>query len=79
MIVELNGSCKKYGYSDEDVHQYIISKGFTPVLYNPFERRIMPMSSYNKEGFNTIYIRNPEIVERELYNAPAIKVGRFYI
>lgn len=58
LIIELNGSGERYGISDDDVHREITSFGFEPCDYNPGTRMLTPMSGYNRNGLNTIYVRD---------------------
>lgn len=56
VILELNGSGKKFGFNDDDIHRNLFNFGFKPYSYNPFERKIIKLDSY---GFhNTIYIKS---------------------
>lgn len=79
LIVELNGSGTRYGFSDNAVHSLIVSKGYVPVSYEPFKRQLTVLTSYRKDNYNTIYVRNPKSIQKELEIAPKIKVGRFSV
>ena len=63
LIVELNGSCKRYGINEKDIHEFITARGFIPVSYNPFERSYSVKPSFNPDG-NTIYIKNETEVQK---------------
>jgi FkbM family methyltransferase len=41
IIIELNGSGKKYGFSDQDVHSFLLSKNFSAYKYNPFNKSLI--------------------------------------
>ena len=72
IIIELNGSGDRYGYSEIEIHEVLIHAGFNPYFYDPFAR-IIKMS----EGFgthNTIYIRDIEFVNERLINADKVKI-----
>jgi FkbM family methyltransferase len=58
LIVELNGSGKEFGYSDEKVHQKILAFGFNPVSYDPRSRILSACNTYNKKAGNTIYVKD---------------------
>ncbi len=58
LVVELNGSGDRYGHPDADVHAAMSAFGFTPHDYDPAARRLTTRSDYNREGFNTIYVRS---------------------
>ena len=57
VVVELNGSGARYGYSDADVHATLCRYGFLPHDYDPVTRAISPRNTYNSDGLNTIYAR----------------------
>lgn len=58
IIIEINGSGLRYGISDDDIHSFLVSNGFNPYEYNPFERSIKELQKYGP--YNTIYIRDIE-------------------
>ena len=58
LIIELNGSGKKYGFTDNDVHNELISFGYFPVSYNPFSKIIKKKKLIKLVKSNVIYIKN---------------------
>ena len=66
LIVELNTSGVKYGITDEEVYNQLLSYGFLPYEYKPLTREILPLESYNKKQFNTIFIRDLEYVTQRI-------------
>lgn len=56
LIIELNGSGAAYGYSDQQIHQMLLSFGFGPYAYDPFTRGLQQLSTHGNE--NTIYIKD---------------------
>lgn len=56
IIIELNGSGKKYGYSDDDVHKFLISSSFSCFDYLPGTRKLQPRNEYQQSKFNSLYI-----------------------
>lgn len=77
LIVELNGSGKRYGHDDEDVHRRLLADGFSPFRYVPFERRLVAVKSYGPK--NTIYARDLPFVSERLLTARKIKVNALEI
>lgn len=57
IIVELNGSGNKYGYTDKDVKALLSSFGFLPYFYDPW-RRELKIGLNLVHGINTIFIRD---------------------
>jgi hypothetical protein len=70
LIIELNGSGNEYGLTNEEIHEKIINYGFASYSYNPFSRVLTELSDYNKNGGNTIYIRDVELVQIRCKSAP---------
>ncbi len=63
IIIELNGSGMRYGFSDDQIHEELFSFGFSPYQYDPFNRKIK--SIVRPGNLNTIYLRNEDrILER---------------
>jgi hypothetical protein len=73
IIVELNGSCNRYGITEKDIHEFITDRGFLPVSYNPFERSLAIKPSFNHNG-NTIYIKNETEIGKRLSGARKFRI-----
>lgn len=73
IIIELNGSGKKYGYQDEWIHEQLWALGFKPYSYDPILRNLKELTSFGKH--NTIYVRDKEYVLDRLVQARKIKIG----
>lgn len=72
IIIELNGSGLRYGYTDQSIHDTLIENNFNPYTYDPFTRNILPLSIFLET--NTIYIRDYSFVERRIKSAKKISV-----
>ncbi len=70
LIIELNGSGDAFGHSNEDIHKLLLSLNFSPVSYDPLRRSLEPLSSYNKNGGNTIYIKDINEIGKRVKYAP---------
>ncbi len=77
LIVELNGSGKRYGYDDNDVHKKLITNGFSPFEYDPLLRTLSPIKTFGSQ--NTIYIRDIDFVTQRVSEARKIKINDFNI
>ena len=73
VIIELNGSGRRYGYSDSDVDQVLRDLGFSPFTYDPFNRELLSLDSYNCH--NTIYLRNTSIVQKKLKSGGSVRLS----
>jgi FkbM family methyltransferase len=66
LIVELNGSAKRYGRGDNEIHKLLISKGFKSFQYNPLKRQLKSMrGKYNRKS-NTLYLRKLDEINRRI-------------
>ncbi|MFH6769530.1 FkbM family methyltransferase [Gaetbulibacter aquiaggeris] len=72
IIIELNGSGKRYGYDELEIHKTLLANGFIPYLYEPFNREIIKMEGFGTQ--NTIYIRDIQFVNERLKGAEKIEI-----
>ena len=70
LILEMNGSGRRYDLTDETLHQTIIDCGFVPVQYDPFSRSLIKIKSRNVKGENQIYVKDIERLARRCVSAP---------
>jgi FkbM family methyltransferase len=73
IIIELNGSGKRYGYNEENIHHTLLSYGFLPYFYNSFNRKIELLEHWGTH--NSIYIRDLAFVENRIKSAPPIRIN----
>jgi FkbM family methyltransferase len=71
LIIELNGSGKIFNIEDDEIHKEILSFGFSPIKYAPFERRLTSLESYNSNG-NTIYVRDIEAIQKRCNESDSV-------
>ena len=71
LIIELNGSGKIFKIEDDEIHKEILSFGFSPVRYAPFERRLTLLESYNSNG-NTIYVKDIEAIQKRCNESTSV-------
>ena len=62
VIMELNGSGARYGYSEETLHKTMLEYGFSTFAYSPLERRLIPLEGKNCQSGNTLYLRHIDAV-----------------
>jgi len=72
IIIELNGSGKRYGYDERKIHNKLLSHQFIPYRYFPFERKLNKLENYGTH--NTIYIRDIEFVRNRIITAKRFKI-----
>ncbi|WP_170061735.1 FkbM family methyltransferase [Nonlabens arenilitoris] len=74
IIIELNGSGKYYNIDDDEISNFLVERGFSPFRYMPFTRCLNPVEKYDKNQFNTIFIRDVDFINQRIATAPRIKV-----
>ncbi len=74
IIVELNSSGARYGISDDDVHREITQFGFAPYGYDAERRVLTPLGGYNRDGLNTIYVRDIDAVTKRVAEGRPFKL-----
>jgi FkbM family methyltransferase len=57
LVVELNGSGKRYGFEDRDVEGMLAQHGFGEMTYDPFARELRPPAAPRAPG-NAIFVRD---------------------
>ena len=72
IVIELNGSGGRYGYDESKIHERLISLGFAPFSYQPFERNLIRLGNHSNE--NTIYIRDLEFVIDRVKSSKKFKI-----
>jgi len=72
IIIELNGSGNRYGFSDDEINALLLSHGFEKYNYNPFERLLTPTKDATET--NAIYIRDLDFVKQKLTTSPKVTV-----
>jgi FkbM family methyltransferase len=77
VILELNGSGRRYGLKDADIHEFMRKNGFSSFRYDPFERTLFPLDGPNAGGGNnTLYVKPAKLEEvwARVKNAPRVRV-----
>jgi FkbM family methyltransferase len=57
IIIELNGSGRIYGRSDEDVHNLLVAAGFKCFDYDVKARTLSASEGFRRDKFNSLYLR----------------------
>jgi FkbM family methyltransferase len=75
VIMELNGSGRRYGFEDNDVHRQMLDLGFDSFVYAPFERRLHSLHGKLSGNGNTLYVKNVDAVAERLALSAAFSVN----
>lgn len=70
VLMELNGSGARYGFSDEELHRQMLSFGFQTARYMPDRRELQITGGTIGDGGNTLYVRKPAELQERLKSAP---------
>jgi FkbM family methyltransferase len=70
LILELNESGLRYGFSDAEIVETLKSFEFEPYSYDPLKRSLRRLPGKNRKGRNTIFIRDEVETMKRLKRAP---------
>jgi FkbM family methyltransferase len=75
VIMELNGSGERYGFSEDSILEAMKGHGFSTYTYEPFARRLRSLEGKNSASGNTLFIRDVAEIERRIAMAPRTAVA----
>lgn len=70
LIIELNGSGDEFGHGNDEIHQKLLGFNFIPVAYEPQSRTLTRLDGYNRNGGNTIYVKDVDLIAGRCKSAP---------
>ena len=70
VIMELNGSGERYGFDENTLHELMLSYGFRPYRYLPFDRALLAIKGKNCNSGNTLYLKNENELNILLKDSP---------
>ncbi len=74
VILELNGSGRRYGFSEQKILAVLFDSGFKSYTYDPFNRRLIDLQGASLREGNTLFIRNEPAVRDRLASAEKFMV-----
>jgi methyltransferase, FkbM family len=74
VIMETNGSGVRYSASDRDLHDRMMTAGFTACTYSPFSRTLT-QTDLPQSGGNTLYVRDLEAARTRVTTAPTFRIA----
>jgi FkbM family methyltransferase len=72
ILIELNGSGGRYGFSEIEIHQKLQHLSFEPYTYDPFSRRLKKEDTFGQ--FNTLYIRDVAFVMKRINEGQPFRI-----
>jgi len=76
VLIELNGSGRRFGVADEAIHAQMHAFGFAPACYDALARSITarPVDNWNRRGGNTLYVRDIGECRERVRSAPRFRL-----
>lgn len=75
VIMELNGSGKRYNYDESRILEMMFDFGFKTYSYSPFNRELINLNGKNLNSGNTLFIRDESAVLERLKDSPMISIN----
>jgi FkbM family methyltransferase len=72
ILIELNGSGKRYGYDEVKIHELLLRHGFKAYSYEPFTRKITFLETFGL--FNTLYLRDLDFIKNRISIADKVRL-----
>jgi FkbM family methyltransferase len=74
VLMELNGSGKRYGFDEQRLHASMLGFGFEDARYDPVTRALQPHGC--SAAGNRLYVRDPQALQLRCAAAPRRRVQR---
>lgn len=74
VLIELNGSGARYGFSDRECDDLLRRHGLAPYRYFPRQRRFEALSHWRQDQYNTLYLRDVAQMTALAAAAPAFEI-----
>lgn len=74
VIMELNGSGRRYGFNDDEILSRMEGFGFTTFRYEPFTRKLQSLGGKNSLSGNTLFVRDADLVQGKVRVSPPVAV-----
>jgi FkbM family methyltransferase len=74
VLLELNGSGRRYGFDEDRLHGELLEKGFRPSAYDPWSRELRSLPDRPGASGNTLYVRDFEALRERLKTAPKYRI-----
>jgi hypothetical protein len=76
VIMELNGSGLRYGFSEDAISNTMNDYGFSTYAYEPFSRELKPLDGMKNPCGNTLFVRNIDAVKEKVACSPKVTIGK---
>lgn len=73
IIIEVNGSGNRYGFTNKHIHDELNSYGYIPIEYDPKSKKIDNCKNLN-ENINYIYVKDIKLAINRINNSKSYKI-----
>jgi hypothetical protein len=70
LVVEVNGSGKRYGFGNQEIFDCLDSHGFERCTYDPFSRNLSSKFESENDSRNALFVRDIDWVQERVLRAP---------
>lgn len=74
VLMELNGSGAHFGFDEDALHREMKTLGFLPYRYDPLARRLIDLQGARSGAGNTLYLREPDLIQAVVRASPRFPV-----
>jgi FkbM family methyltransferase len=74
LILEVNGLCRRYNVTEDQIFSEVRQYGFIPIDYDPLQRTVSPRDLAN-ENPNIIFVRNSAAIAECVSKAPMVQLS----
>lgn len=74
VLIELNGSGRRYGHDDSALHRRLLDSGFSAASYDPLARAVSVHPSRDRTSGNTLYVKDIDAIRERVRTAPTYRV-----
>lgn len=79
VIMELNGSGARYGFSEDAILETMERFGFLPFRYEPFTRTLVDSRGQKSKSGNTLFVKNVEAAQARIRLSPKVAVSGMHL
>lgn len=72
VVMETNGSGKRYGVEDDELFSVMQELGFSPYRYDAIARRLTQLDGRAPDGINTVFVKDALEVQRRINAATSV-------
>jgi hypothetical protein len=75
LILEVNGLCRRYNVTEDQIFSEVRQYGFIPIDYDPLERKVLLRHDGPTENPNIIFVRDHAAIAECVLRAPTFQLN----